>query len=767
MSAADAMPRRRFHRGRLAAVGLCTLIILVGTGSARSIGNSAAVCCQRASPVPGGPADAHTADVAAAPVRAAVSAVGDAARNADSAALRTAIREAVRAAGFDVLEETGEVLSSRLDPGHGLAIHAWEIESMARLTEREFTYPLALYADVLAQALALPELTPATILQAIRAGSESEHPAVRSWALAIAELSLDQEAIDILDEIPADSLELDAIQLTLLSRRLMGDLAAAVHGTAGLVSTAPIRVAWATPPHSAFMAGPASDALPANPFPAHARGAAPRFAGKCAPDETTEYVMDWHAVLASEGFGGLIGRAGGPKAERANDVANLALAAAQLIYTYAAVKATVAMEGAGPLVRTKETNRAGSRRTLIAEVIFDVDDMQWFSCARAVLNYFGLDFSLPEGGPMRDVDVSWSMHQGGVRGAARGLRHIDYGIVEWGQGTPPLNQRTDDAGQSSIDLVGKRQRDPVSEKAFPVMKEASGALKLRVTRNNLLKDLPGLTGVGFNAAAKKPPISGLTELVYRAYVPVRGWRVPVQDWTATPQAELQLQIEVHGKVPGKTHRHSLSATILMEGQTHGTPPRLLRYMAAVSECGRNLTCLGRAGAMLEEGYDPEKDPDRPLRWTPKVEAGRCFASGSAGVNEYESGHDGDECDPNVRFPFVISMRGGLKLEDSALKAFVDGGICHTSIEVEREPGRYVIELPRVPVPVYYVYHRMRERRYSRGSATVGGYPLRPFTIEDQSTPTERLRLSGREIIEREETTIIVNWTLEPLRGTDG
>ncbi len=95
---------------------------------------------------------------------------------------------------------------------------------------------------------------------------------------------------------------------------------------------------------------------------------------------------------------------------KATGVANMALAYLKLAATMALFNAEVTMDGAGPpLTRTRSTTENGARRTLTVTVNMDHSNAQWVNCLRPMINRMGMDFDVPNAGPVADAGVNWEL----------------------------------------------------------------------------------------------------------------------------------------------------------------------------------------------------------------------------------------------------------------------------------------------------------------------------------------------------------------------
>ncbi|MDR7491798.1 MAG: hypothetical protein QN122_10165, partial [Armatimonadota bacterium] len=142
-----------------------------------------------------------------------------------------ALLAALRAGGIAVRGPGGVLPVQPPDQGQGLAVSAWEARFMAGLVgkDRMLLVPLTAFQDVLVRAA--PELQGVPIAQhildGVRARAQGPDGPMRTWARLIVELGRQRQtggAQDLLGQVGPAEVRLDAVQLSLITVRLIGDL---------------------------------------------------------------------------------------------------------------------------------------------------------------------------------------------------------------------------------------------------------------------------------------------------------------------------------------------------------------------------------------------------------------------------------------------------------------------------------------------------------------------------------------------------------------
>lgn len=228
--------------------------------------------------------------------------------------------------------------------------------------------------------------------------------------------------------------------------------------------------------------------------------------------------------------------AAGAAIAKYTNLANIALSLAHLLAEDLAFTGSIDLEGGQPLVRTKETHGYDERRVLVAHAEFHLHGGQWANCLRTAVNLLGLDFSLPNDGPIGGADVQWEMDDspGGVLD-----NPTEFYLLNGTSTGNGVNSKTDGNGNARMGLEGMPQRTTIADSALPRMRQVGIWANLDVTANDFLHDsadalsaaVSGLSGAGVGAILSI--ITGLLEHTHSFGI---HQQIQVKDWTDDLQA---------------------------------------------------------------------------------------------------------------------------------------------------------------------------------------------------------------------------------------
>jgi hypothetical protein len=420
------------------------------------------------------------------------------------------------------------------EPWQGIALQRWEVRGAAAmvLPDRTVLFTLPDLAAILVEAL--PRLKGAPVEQLLvddlRALADSPVPARRFFGRFIAALGRNASShapYDLLAEADPRAIELDGLQASLILRRLAIDV---LMRDARPQPSAPVEKKIAS----------AIDLLRGWLMPpVYAQGQTP-----CAMSSTAQSVAEiaaagssiaWGGVQVGEtGFAGIMQRLGLEGLGNIASVASMLLGYAQFIATYAALSAEVAMD-APPLVRTKKMRpQTGERRQLIAVVKIDTGNAQMLNCLRAMLISVGLDFSLPNNGPVKGARVTWY----GVDGfdqAAAALHGGADAIVQFvSSGAQRVTDAvTGDDGKVQIGVEGRGQQQNISNEATEVPKSAKVRLHVALKGADLFGDLSEAAGTAASGLVGLATVP-LSVLARAQWASVGHYTFPVTDWRDGP-----------------------------------------------------------------------------------------------------------------------------------------------------------------------------------------------------------------------------------------
>ncbi len=409
-----------------------------------------------------------------------------------------ALLAALRAAGFGVRGSDGSLSVKPAEPSQGLVFENWEVRLMAASAQRGGSLPLTNLAEVLDSPLEELKGAPMDtfILSGIQAHAQDKPSPMRFWARFIVELGRQaqgHERYDLLGQADPAKVELDTIQLSFILRRLMGDVYSLSQSPGASTKPSGQQDWWGV--KTAYAANLA-----------------------CTLSETASSIMDVAALGTTTGFGKVMdyldgkGLAKAGKIGKATGYANLLGAYVRLVWIYAAFDLKIELRGSGPLLRTKDLRPTGhgEQRNLVATVKMKIGQAQTLNCLRLMLNAAGLDFSLPNDGPVKGAHVQWRGLDGFNEAAAvlhggpeQVVRFVDKAEnrVQTGGDTSTgenavTNQSTNEKGEANIDVEGVGQREEIGSGATQDKKEeATVEVKVQIQPANIFQDLLGAGGM--------------------------------------------------------------------------------------------------------------------------------------------------------------------------------------------------------------------------------------------------------------------------------
>ena len=448
-----------------------------------------------------------------------------------------ALYAAVLAAGYGVRDADGSVMQTT-ENGQGLVLQSWEVAAAAKLYGEDYGVTLGHLSETFTSTV--PELKDVPLanglIEGIRAGAKSNHPAVRFWAKFIVELGkLSADPYDLSRQVDPAKVRLDAIQVALLLSRLSGDLAV-VEKRNG--------------------AGAGH----------HARSRNATQSGPCGTSDVGELVLNYNALASTTLFGFLSNRLGGRVSTYgdAAGIANIVLTVFKFIASYASLEVEITMDG-DKLVRT-QTTKPGEKKTLTAKLKMDPGKWQKINCFRPALNAVGLDVDVPAKGPLAGVNAVWVMVLGGDSrgwlGSVEDFFTILGGDATYGDGIvffdavagadrSPAKQMTNGEGESQIYVVGVPQKTDLSRrKLFEVMKGAGvrvdvqlKPMRIKDTKQGLstIMDIIGNAFAFLTGDRAGGVVGTATETLYRSnwyssqpfYFLVKDWEPCTGQWTGT------------------------------------------------------------------------------------------------------------------------------------------------------------------------------------------------------------------------------------------
>ena len=438
-----------------------------------------------------------------------------------------ALYAAMLAAGFAVRDADGSVMQTS-ERGQGLLLDGSELAATAKLYSESYGVALSHLGEAFARGI--PELKEVQlanlIVDAIRAGANSNNPSVRFLSRFIVELGKNGEPPhDLLNNPEPANIRLDAIQVSLILTRLAGDL------SIGEQKTARVR-------HHA------------KPSPKNSQSV-------CDTNETENLILDFNALASTSLFGILKDKVGGKlkKYGGAAGVANIAATVFKFILTYSLVDVEITMDG-DLLERTKSKTTHGDVRVLTAKLKVLPSSWDKLKCVRFLLNLAGIDVSLPSSGPLSDTTVQWSLVKGGDSSGIFGS------LLDWISSederddivflNPKDGKRTADTnGVSTIYVIGMSQKEDLTRRKVFELYRAAGVnvgvqikpMKIKEAEDALsnLMDVVGIIFSFLTGDIVGGGVSLIFETMYRTnwysskpfYFMVRDWEPCKGHWQGT------------------------------------------------------------------------------------------------------------------------------------------------------------------------------------------------------------------------------------------
>jgi len=467
-----------------------------------------------------------------------------------------ALYAAVLAAGYGIRDADGSVLETT-DHGQGMVFRDWEIAAIAKLYGQGYGVGLAHLSEAFTRnTKAFKDVPLATaLLDGIRKAANSDHRALRFWGRFIVELGRSSsEPYDLLDQIGPAKIRLDAAQMFFVLSRLMGDVAlsAKVANHVRPVPSLTRKTKLTASNHAELstlriLRNNRSSSLP----------------GPCAPEGWESIGRDVGALAATSLYDHILSQS-----NMSLGSVNLVLTLLKFILSYAFLKTDIVI-AKKPLVRTKSTTK-GELDVVIGKVWID-NKLQELNCQRTFLNAHGLDFNLPNSGPVSGATIAWEglegfgeQDRGALTSALDYVRNLgevpplDEPIVTfdvlkgpWG-GPSRTEMNTDIAGQSLILVVGLPQKKNLANQKLTEVNKVAGVM-FRVQLKAIPKELNDIQGIASTLGDAAGPVIAFlqgdwvggavgvaTEAAYRMawrgseplYFVVKDWE-PCEGWTGS------------------------------------------------------------------------------------------------------------------------------------------------------------------------------------------------------------------------------------------
>lgn len=472
---------------------------------------------------------------------------------------------ALQKGGFYILDEKDKVLyMPRSGPGLDIGFFDFEVAGMLRGVGFGYGSSIAKLAKTYAgdgSQMSSSEVARRMLVD-LRAMRNSKDPHIQFVAGMLFEMSRISPENGDLANGSANSIKLNMIQASLIERLVMLDLLTQFENLSGTATLSfpirnPFKARTATFTNASWTA-----ALP----------------GVCdvvadistlkKTYKTGKKVVDTVKVYneLSKDIGTL-DKIKNSQVVKGASVVNAALAWAKTIMAFLNVVATFELEQPMPLIRTKESgNRVGQIRNTKIKVVMNFNHSDFINCmATALGTVSDISFSVPKGGPLSGVGVSWEvLVTSKSTGFWAALFNRDYDkytsvptFIDALDRGDISRQFTDDKGENTVKLTGKPQpEDLTNQPVVPLPKKVNLRAKVALDKIDAKKDIPKIIKIGLGPSID--PFSILefvADLVakiplksYDVMVPVRDWQPCSGDWggTINYKRELKQTIVVKG-----------------------------------------------------------------------------------------------------------------------------------------------------------------------------------------------------------------------------
>ena len=406
-----------------------------------------------------------------------------------------ALVTALSKSGFALNGPDGSVAIPADGPDVGLVIESWQVRSLVGIVgaRKHVSAPLTALGSGLVAAF--PNLKDQPVAQLLANGivesAQSDEPSLRFWARFIIELGKQPHSYasyDLLAQPDVNAVRLDAIQRTLIVRRLAAELAmpSGADAVAASRSVFSLPVVYADEP-----------CTPTGPPP--------------RPKVSRSAFGELIRTVTAPGRA--LDRAASPSLENWLDYQNLML-------MFAALKVDVEMEG-GPQLRRTKTSSPGEQKTIRATVLLDGTMLEWVNCYRSWLNSRGRELRNPprSNGPVPNVAVEFDLD-------GRTIVRIPTSAPAAERGLPGAT-RTDSQGIARLAVEGEPQTRQLREPSREERKSAAVHVSATVKASDLLTRSHPTEGIASTDFVHE----WVTDEDFTIEVP---YPFDVIDWTDTP-----------------------------------------------------------------------------------------------------------------------------------------------------------------------------------------------------------------------------------------
>ncbi len=504
-------------------------LVLSACGGSPGTGQSASGPLVADSVLIGNPADIPKgdADKAAATLADQVAGGGN--------ARLPALLAAIHASGLAVrdLAVGGKIVVAPAEPNQNLAFQAGEVWGMSKLLARGYSLSLSDLSELVRNfdptVFANAPMSD-MLVDGVRTAANGNVPTRRFWGRFLVELGKKAaQPYDLMSAAP-DTAQLDVVQTLFILQGVFGDIS---HQVAPSLAATPAPTT----------AGPTAAA----PATLGAYIVDERTKGPCSPGEREQEILDAAYTGTSYGFEKLIdyiaeNLPGEGLAHFAKAIPwmNAALATIKFIVTAATFEASLVLKDGQPLIRTKDT-KAGQQRELVVKVEIQTGKSTFLNCLRLILNGAGLDFSLPQDGPVDGAEITWNLLSGNDTVRLCALPCGSGGTIENNAHTG----KTESSGELKVGVEGNPQKRKLPDTVTEIKRHAVVRASVNLKPAKLFQDLMDASQVV--AIGGAPGLVTIPlELLQRVGAFGAGLGFDVTDWGEKWKIDVTLHIEGNG-----------------------------------------------------------------------------------------------------------------------------------------------------------------------------------------------------------------------------
>lgn len=471
---------------------------------------------------------------------------------------------ALQKAGFHIVDKDLKILFQPTSVANGLAFYDFEVAGMLKSTGFGAVTTIQKLGTTFANKS--PELTklnlPKLILDDLKTARNSKDPQVQYTAALIFELG---KGTSDLSAAAPENARINLIQSALIERILLGEIisvyeSGAAGGGISFWQEQPLfkrqkdvqfsMVSWEKP-----IFGNCDNIEDVSKMTGW-EGKVKKVAGKFFDKETIPSMLTKGKEIIKENFENLA---------KGIETANFISTWAKLVVANMNITADLTVQDPIPLIRTKSNRNTGEERIVTAKFRINFKHSDTINCVgKAIKNVSGLDFEVPNDGPLSEVPVKWEA----VLEGSGYSRYTGYPVLI--DAVDPVRrdisrQKTDKEGANKIKLTGKPQaKNLEGEPVVPKDKKADLTVSVATEDMDAAADLQKIFwfafegDFGIKAFLEVLPdiLSKMALKTFKVTVPVRDWQPCSEDWGGYINYKLNLSNTIVVKANKKSNGNS-------------------------------------------------------------------------------------------------------------------------------------------------------------------------------------------------------------------